>query len=97
MKAIPNISLSKHYQIERSFIKHHYNMNLQELIKNVETEDNPLNFNDQLLAISQLYFEGLIEKDTDQNIDQKNPWSEQQYETLSRLNLAGKKAIGSFY
>ena len=96
MRPIPNISLSRHYQKERLFIEQPYSLNLQNLIQKIENEDNPLNFNTQLLAISQLYFEGLIEKDIDQNIDKENPGSEQS-EALSRLNLAGKKAIGSFY
>ena len=96
MNPIPNISLSRHYQAEKLLIEHSYHLNLQDLMKKIETEDNPLNFNDQLLAITQLYFEGLIEKYIDQNIDQENLESEQS-ETLSRLNLAGKKAIGSFY
>ncbi|MCK5025522.1 MAG: phosphoribosyltransferase [Nanoarchaeota archaeon] len=96
MRSIPNISLSKYYQIEKKFIEHSYHLTIQDLVKKIENEKNPLNFNDQLLAISQLYFEGLIEKDSDQNIDKENPWLEQS-EALSRLNLAGKKAIGSFY
>ena len=92
MKPIPKINLNTHYESEFSSAELQFYNNMPGLIKMIETEDNPVNFKNQLLSIAQLYFDDLVDNDVSGNTD----WPEQS-EALSKLNLAGKKAIGSFY
>lgn len=106
MKPIPEIRLSSYYKDE--FLKQdretRWKWNLRNLIKRIEKEDNPVNFRNQLLSISQLYFDGLVEKDPTTNVlkgaarrARKDKLWSKQFDALSQLNLAGKKAVSSFY
>ena len=96
MRPIPDIHLNNHYQTEFSSALEGLPMNIPQLIKTIDAEDNPVNFRNQLLSISQLYFDGLIKTKNGADMAKGATWAEQA-QALYNLNLAGKKAIGSFY
>lgn len=101
MKKIPELDITKHYQTEFDLAKgsNSYRVYLNELIKKIENEKNPMDFKEQLLAITQLYFDSTFDSTSyacfliEQNPDEWNTQSE----VLDKLILAGKNAIGSFY
>ena len=66
------------------------------LINKIEKENNLFDFRDQLSAIVQLYFDGLIKKEHSGTKEKNKVWSEQKL-VLDKLNNAGKLAYGSFY
>lgn len=69
-----------------------YQKTLKELLIGIEKENNPLYFRDKLMAIIQLYFDGIIDRD----LSDEEFWPLQSA-TLDKLFLAGKTAIGTFY
>ena len=101
MKMILDIDIKEHYKSEFDSAEGWYTSagRLDALIKEIESEENPIDFKEQLLAITQLYFDSILDYpnyasfSTEQNTDE---WAEQS-EALDNLILAGKKSIGSFY
>ena len=96
MKPLPDIYLYGKYSKDLFSATGIYSMFLGHLMEKImaekEPEKNPVNFKNYLMTISQLYTDGILEKNIDNEEDKSAQW-----EALSRLNLAGKKAVGSFY
>jgi len=62
---------------------------LLELLNELEAEIHPVDFKDELLAITQLFFDSMVESE-------KGNWEEQE-KVFSTLVEAGKTAVGSYY
>ena len=93
MNKIPAINIREYYQAELDSAKgdeYFAGSDLKKLMEDLENEDNPVDFKEQLLAINQLYFEGILEEHS------QDEWDAQS-KALEKLILAGKNAIGSFY
>ena len=65
------------------------NKSLPVLLKKLEQEKHPRNFKDQLLGITQLFFDSIVESE-------KGNWEEQE-KVFSALVEAGKLTVGSYY
>ena len=86
--------LQKIYLGER-ITRDSYMWPINTLINKIEKENNLFDFRDQLSAIVQLYFDGLIKKEHSGTKEKNKVWSEQKL-VLDKLNNAGKLAYGSF-
>jgi hypoxanthine phosphoribosyltransferase len=81
--------------------KYDYQHSLQYLLCKLEKEMNPLVFKEQLLAITQLYFDGLVEVDKKnhsglENVIHPENWPEQEA-ILNALISSGKIAIWQYH
>lgn len=85
MKPLPKIDLTEY---NTTYDGYNYKKTLEELIKKVKKEEDVVDFINELLAIIQIYFDGLIHNRESNQIEK---------EILDNLFLAGKKIIGSFY
>ena len=95
MQILPQIDLYSSYEkeINSSKIERNY---LENLILDFEKEKNIISFKEHIFGITQLYHDGLISKQVEENITQSSVW-ESQKETLDQLIKAGKISIGQFY
>ncbi|MFH1127201.1 MAG: phosphoribosyltransferase [archaeon] len=99
--------LRTHYEHEIKTAEERYPNNLPSIFSLIEKESNPIDFKEELLAITQLYFDGIvsssgktIEESVCKNTSDINHVEETWYmqrDVLNSLVSAGKKAIGSFY
>jgi len=107
MKPLPNIDIMQLYSKEREQSSSDYRHHATTLFHNIKEEENPIDFMNQLLAITRLYFDGICEKESRnwENIRKgvnylrgrdEDIWDIQK-KALDRLTSAGKLAIGSFY
>ncbi|MDO8516557.1 MAG: phosphoribosyltransferase [Nanoarchaeota archaeon] len=67
-----------------------YDSDIKDLLKNIEKNSDPRNFKEALLRINQLYYDGLIELEKQEN------WEEQE-EILKKLINTSSEFIGQFY
>ncbi|MFH1432810.1 MAG: phosphoribosyltransferase [archaeon] len=96
-----------HYEHEIKTAREIYPNNLPPIFSLIEKESNPIDFKEELLAITQLYLDGIvsssgktIEESVCKNTSDLNHVEETWYmqrDVLNSLVSAGKKAIGSFY
>ena len=95
MHILPRIDLYDSYEKEINSSKVECNY-LENLILDFEKEKNIISFKEQFFGITQLYHDGLISKQIEENLNQSLVWKSQE-ETLNQLIKAGKISIGQFY
>src|SRR3989339_588106 len=91
MIKLAKINLYDYYNTEINFSNEKNRDYLENLIRKIEGEENIIDFKEQLLAITQLYHDGLISSPV-----QEQKWKSQR-ETLDKLIKAGKISIRQFY
>src|SRR3989339_534235 len=91
MVKLAKTNLYDYYNTEINFSNEKNRDYLENLIRKIEGEENIIDFKEQLLAITQLYHDGLIFSPV-----QEQKWKSQR-ETLDKLIKAGKISIGQFY
>lgn len=100
MKPLPYVDLDLHYEKEFKSSKtksknwDYYRCSLEELIPMIEKEKNLIDFKNELLAITQLYFDGLVDKKSN-NLKCKNLIK--QKNILDKLCSIDKSFVGAFY
>lgn len=98
MHKLPNIDLENHYYNKFKSTKGIYSRTIGELLYYIEKEDNVIDFKNELLSITQLYFDGLLKRVSENDFENNDAleWSNRSA-VLNSLFLAGKKTIGGFY
>ena len=91
MVKLAKTNLYDYYNTEINFSNEKNRDYLENLIRKIEGEENIIDFKEQLLAITQLYHDGLISSPV-----QEQKWKSQR-ETLDKLIKAGKISIRQFY
>lgn len=100
MYKLPNLDLDKHYRTEFISASYDYQHDLKNLLERIERESNPINFWNQLYAITRLFYDGLLCNGFldfyKRQFRKLELWSDQK-EVLDKLVECGKIAIGQFY
>jgi hypoxanthine phosphoribosyltransferase len=91
MKSIPDIDLVKAYY-NCPHENRSYRKTIDVLISELKIEKNPFDYKNKFLAMIQLYFDGIIDGQSEE-VEK----TEKQKQILENLCLAGKNLIGSFY
>lgn len=100
MKKIQKINLDEIYEDEILNVKPYtFNYKLDDYLEMIQEENNPLDFREQFLAITQLYYDGILNNQrwSDNVFGLKSKEFSLKLEILDKLILSGKVAIGSFY
>lgn len=100
MKKIQKINLDEIYEDEILNVKPYtFNYKLADYLEVIQEENNPLDFKEQLLAITQLYYDGILRDQfwSGNVFALKSKKFSLKLEILNRLILSGKIAVGSFY
>ncbi len=100
MKKIQKINLDEIYEDEILSVKPYtFNYKLADYLKMIQEDNNPLDFKEQLLAVTQLYYDGILNNQrwSDNVFGLKSKEFSLKLEILDKLILSGKIAVGSFY
>ncbi|MCK4808836.1 MAG: phosphoribosyltransferase [Candidatus Aenigmarchaeota archaeon] len=100
MKKIQEINLDEIYEDEILSVKPYtFNYKLADYLEMIQEENNPLDFKEQLLAVTQLYYDGILRDQfwSGNFFGLKSKEFSLKLEILDKLILSGKIAVGSFY
>ena len=100
MKKIQEINLDDIYEDEILSVKSYtFSYKLDDYLEMIQEDNNPLDFKEQLLAVTQLYYDGILNNQrwSDNVFGLKSKEFSLKLEILDKLILSGKVAVGSFY